>query len=1019
MGDQLSPHLLDAVISRFQDEMLLLPRSHPRRVFCVQHLALGHFIRYRRSTQQDDLEKSILCFTQAIFLPLPWEECPLNMVQILYLLMVALSFRSHEFRQPEDVKRCIRCLRYLLDQPLECKAFKISPEGVIETLAEELKLQTELAPGATMRDIEEMAVRCHEFLNSDISKPSLIAHIMAFVSAVDAGYRKGIEWRAHSENVIECLREANRRLPHLHEVSIAHVQCLFGRFERTVSNDDYDAGMAILDKIIAFPPPKNRSSEVLRDALQLAASFATAQWFFCGKLEYLEKEIYRLRVLFSETSLEDHVRSVIVGLLSQLRGLRRNDFRAAPRIPDAFLDSAPVPPFRDLINSLSQKVPVELPRDVFLFPRRDLTGMADIEPAIEYYRLVLNSYHSNIETAFHAGLCLNSVLRIAFKLTHNIDYLNESISVSLELLTSIVRPQQGTTVIWSLIPPLLTRFDLLHHKEDLDGAMKLCHAVVNNNINIHDRFATSCYWARVAHMHEHPSVSMAYDFAMSFMQNSLTFAPTLDTQHFQLVSMRDDYEVLPLDYASYLVHTGQLHQAIETLEQGRALLWSEMRGLRTSVDKLHTKDSHLADQVAALNKDLEKLMLTISLTSNGDGEDDDLEGMDRTGLLLLKQRKLLDDRDDLISQVRSLPGFDSFLKTPSFDTLTSAASHGPVIIINHSKWRSDIVILHHNSPPSFITTTNDFYHRAMQLRDLLKKCRIEHGLDSRQYDRVLCTVLADLYDLVGRPVLERLRTLNVPEQSRIWWCPTSVFCSLPLHAMGPIPSGDGTNRYFFDLYIPSYTPTLSALIESRKPSGQTLDKPSILLVAQPDQSLLSAFPEIWVINQLDTRVTTLMSSKATPSAVMESLQDHQFSHFACHGKLEYGKPFEASFQLHDGERLTLLDLIRSPLPTAEFAFLSACHTAEMTEGSIADEALHLTAAMQYCGFRSVVGTMWGMADDDGPELVKHFYKSMFSRKQDGTPYHERSARALRDAVRRLRKNRIPLERWVNFVHYGA
>ncbi|KAI9450791.1 hypothetical protein F5148DRAFT_986813, partial [Russula earlei] len=36
---------------------------------------------------------------------------------------------------------------------------------------------------------------------------------------------------------------------------------------------------------------------------------------------------------------------------------------------------------------------------------------------------------------------------------------------------------------------------------------------------------------------------------------------------------------------------------------------------------------------------------------------------------------------------------------------------------------------------------------------------------------------------------------------------------------------------------------------------------------------------------------------------------------------------------------------------------------------IADEALHLTAAMQYCGFRSVVGTMWGMADSDGPELV--------------------------------------------------
>lgn len=62
-----------------------------------------------------------------------------------------------------------------------------------------------------------------------------------------------------------------------------------------------------------------------------------------------------------------------------------------------------------------------------------------------------------------------------------------------------------------------------------------------------------------------------------------------------------------------------------------------------------------------------------------------------------------------------------------------------------------------------------------------------------------------------------------------------VFCSLPLHAMGPIPPDTGSLRYFLDLYIPSYTPSLSALIESRKPSPHAISKPSILLVAQPDE----------------------------------------------------------------------------------------------------------------------------------------------------------------------------------------
>ena len=143
----------------------------------------------------------------------------------------------------------------------------------------------------------------------------------------------------------------------------------------------------------------------------------------------------------------------------------------------------------------------------------------------------------------------------------------------------------------------------------------------------------------------------------------------------------------------------------------------------------------------------------------------------------------------------------------------------------------------------------------------------------------------------------------------------------------------------------------------------------------------------------------------------------------CHGILETGNPFDASLKLHR-DHLTLLNIVRSQLPTAEFAFLSACHTAELTEGSVADEGLHLAAAMQYCGFRSVVGTMWAMADTDGADLSKQFYKTLFSDSlragQNGVPYHERSARALQIAVKKLRKKRgVTLERWVNFVHYGA
>jgi len=140
--------------------------------------------------------------------------------------------------------------------------------------------------------------------------------------------------------------------------------------------------------------------------------------------------------------------------------------------------------------------------------------------------------------------------------------------------------------------------------------------------------------------------------------------------------------------------------------------------------------------------------------------------------------------------------------------------------------------------------------------------------------------------------------------------------------------------------------------------------------------------------------------------------------------LKPGKPFDASLRLHDGDRLTLLDIMRSrgDESISEFAFLAACHTAELTDREAPDEVLHLVTAMQYYGFRSVVGTMWAMADMDGVELSTFFYRRMFSPAEgegDG-PLCERSARALRDAVLELRdKEGMTLERWVNFVHYGA
>ena len=74
------------------------------------------------------------------------------------------------------------------------------------------------------------------------------------------------------------------------------------------------------------------------------------------------------------------------------------------------------------------------------------------------------------------------------------------------------------------------------------------------------------------------------------------------------------------------------------------------------------------------------------------------------------------------------------------------------------------------TPPSLIPTTANFYLRAKASKGELLDVQNKHEPDSNNYNQTLAHVLTELhrlYDLVGKPVIDRLGQLNVPEQSRI------------------------------------------------------------------------------------------------------------------------------------------------------------------------------------------------------------------------------------------------------------
>jgi CHAT domain-containing protein len=121
--------------------------------------------------------------------------------------------------------------------------------------------------------------------------------------------------------------------------------------------------------------------------------------------------------------------------------------------------------------------------------------------------------------------------------------------------------------------------------------------------------------------------------------------------------------------------------------------------------------------------------------------------------------------------------------------------------------------------------------------------------------------------------------------------------------------------------------------------------------------------------------------------------------------------------MRDGP-LTIMRIIQIQLQNRhpEFAFLSACHTTT-GHSSSPDEVIHLAAAMQFSGFRSVIGSMWSVDDDDAGQVVSAFYRNLVEGSESGRLDCTRAAAALHKALKKLR-NKITLEQQIVFMHIG-
>ena len=634
--------------------------------------------------------------------------------------------------------------------------------------------------------------------------------------------------------------------------------------------------------------------------------------------------------------------------------------------------------------------------------------MQDLEDTITYKREALTLCVGQRKHSLSL-ISLADTIRRRYQQSGSMEDLEEAITYNREALAlcSLGHPDRSMT-LEELAKSVLIRYQKLGGIKDLEESFMLCEQAAGDmTASFRYRLNVAIRWADAAQLHRHSSVINAYSILFYLLDRSLISHPNIESQH-KFLSISQASKSLASDAASAAIGAQNVQTAVELLERGRFILWSKMGGYRHPLDHLRHVDIQLADRLQTIGVELERLAISSESGPIDNGSPKSLAHLEAQ---MQRYRILSEEWEEVVGQIRKIEGFSNFLQAVPFATLQTAAAEGPVILINISKYRSDAIILHIDNLPILVNLPNV---QPEHLAYLSEQLRLAQDPDVTDPGKLFIPILRDLWDDIVSPVCDRLAQLGVPQKSRVWWCPTSELCALPLHAAGPYQSG---KRNLPDIYTSSYIPTLSSLIRARSNMIEQPITPKLLFIGQPNE-LPKVQEEIDHVRQLGEFVDVVVGTDASRDTVLHGLQHHSWAHFACHGHLgDKSQPFQASFELDGGSRLTLLDLIQARLPNAELAFLSACHSAA-GDVSTPDERIHLASALQFCGFRSVVGTLWEMEDEDGPIISRDFYKYMFRELGNRADFRD-SAEALNLAIRAMRRNRVPLERWIMFVHIGA
>jgi hypothetical protein len=215
---------------------------------------------------------------------------------------------------------------------------------------------------------------------------------------------------------------------------------------------------------------------------------------------------------------------------------------------------------------------------------------------------------------------------------------------------------------------------------------------------------------------QHNSAINAYNAALQALPQLA--ALTLDIQSRQK-ALTDGSDGLARNASRCAIQTGQLGKAIEFLEAGRTIFWSQLLSLHSPFDKLRNIAPDLADQ-------LQQIAIALELGSYSNMSIKPLNNQMKfvQDQETFRLNRLHEKWTKAITSVRCLKGFEDFLQPHQVSSLQAAASKFPVVALVANKNDSNILIMTstniHHIPISRLSAHD--LHRLVQLIQSVTSC---------------------------------------------------------------------------------------------------------------------------------------------------------------------------------------------------------------------------------------------------------------------------------------------------------